>query len=212
MRGILFSQMEPPAELEAEFHDWYETEHIPERLAIDGFRSATRYRALEGEPRYLAVYDLADLDVLQTDAYRSLKEHQSERSERILSSVQGFTRFTAEELADSGPVPPVPVLLVVAFDVPEAEHADLDEWYETEHTELLMRVPGWLRVRRYRVRSADGASWTHLALHDLASRDVLDRPERSIAHDAPGRQEISQRPWFQPGRWIYEVISRVPPD
>jgi hypothetical protein len=211
-RGILFAQMEPPAELESEFNDWYEAEHVPERMAIDGFRSATRYRALEGSPRYLAVYDLDSLDVLEGDAYRSVSERQSDWTKRILGQVQGSARYAGEELADSGPVPPVPVLLVVAFEVPEEDHATLDDWYENEHTELLMRVPGWLRVRRYLVRSARGGSWTHLALHDLASRDVLDRPERSLASDAPIRQELVQRPWFQPGRWIYEVISRQPGD
>ncbi|HYZ03399.1 MAG TPA: hypothetical protein VFA92_18020 [Candidatus Binatia bacterium] len=211
-RGILFAQMDPAPELESEFNDWYEKEHVPERMAIEGFRSATRYRAREGDLRYGAVYDLDSLDVLESEAYRSVSDNQTDWTRRVLGSIRASARYTATELADSGPVPPVPVLLVVAFDVPPEEHAALDEWYETEHTELLMQVPGWLRVRRYLVQSARGGTWTHLALHDLASLDVLDRPERSIAHDAPGRKELSQRPWFNPGRWIYEVISRAPAD
>jgi hypothetical protein len=31
---------EPPAAMEEEFNPWYDTEHLAERLAITGFRSA----------------------------------------------------------------------------------------------------------------------------------------------------------------------------
>ncbi|HEY4279740.1 MAG TPA: hypothetical protein VGM91_16055 [Conexibacter sp.] len=40
--GLLFSQMEPPAGWQDDFHDWYETEHIPGRTAIPGLAAAAR--------------------------------------------------------------------------------------------------------------------------------------------------------------------------
>jgi hypothetical protein len=51
---------------EEEFHRWYDTEHIPCMLKLDGFISASRYqlssRALPGEPsggpRFLAIYEV----------------------------------------------------------------------------------------------------------------------------------------------------------
>ncbi len=59
-----------PSELEDELNRWYDDEHIPERMSVPGFLRARRFRAVEGAPRYLALYDLASVEVLQSDAYK----------------------------------------------------------------------------------------------------------------------------------------------
>jgi len=209
-RGLLFSQMEPPAGSEAEFHDWYETEHIPRRLAIPGFQSAVRYEAASGEPRYLACYFLDDMGALETAAYRSLKADPGERTARILASVEGFTRYVCDEISDTGPARARPgCLSVVAFAVPPHDEAQFEGWYQDEHVGLLMLVPGWLRIRRYRVRSAsfDGPAWTHIALHELTGPEALERPERTAARQGPRREALASLPWFAAsGRWIYRPI------
>lgn len=43
--------------VEREFNEWYER-HIREVVEVPGWNSARRYRCLDGEPRYLALYDL----------------------------------------------------------------------------------------------------------------------------------------------------------
>ncbi|MBV9661633.1 MAG: hypothetical protein JO337_10800 [Acidimicrobiales bacterium] len=51
---------------EEEFHRWYDTEHLPHMLKLEGFVSARRYqlssRALPGEPsggpRFLTIYEV----------------------------------------------------------------------------------------------------------------------------------------------------------
>lgn len=209
MTGLLFSQMEPPEGSEAEFHDWYNHHHIPARMAIPGFASATRYEALEGQPRYLACYFLDDLSALQTPAYQQLKAAPDERTDRMLSSVCGFTRYVCEQISDTGMPESDPALLyVVTFGVPDAEEAEFEGWYADEHVPLLMQVPGWLRVRRYRSRpGGDGPPWTHFALHEIADADALARPERAAARDTPRRGALASRPWFEnTGRWLYRPI------
>ena len=52
-----------PAEHEAEFNNWYDTEHIPLLAAVPGVLRARRFLAAEGKPRYIALYDLADASV-----------------------------------------------------------------------------------------------------------------------------------------------------
>jgi len=54
MNGLLLVTMEPTAAMQEEFNDWYDQEHIPERIALPGFLSATRWVCLQGWPRYLA--------------------------------------------------------------------------------------------------------------------------------------------------------------
>lgn len=209
MKGMLFSQMEPPPELEDEFNEWYDEEHIPQRLALPGFGRALRYRETEGERRYLAVYEIDDMAVLSTPEYQRLKQEPGERTARMLASVSGFTRYLCDHVSTEGvESTPHRYLSVVAFAVPEAEHAVVDDWYETEHSEMLLRAQDWLRVRRYEVGSGDGPSWTHLALHELASLDALASEERAAAGRAPKRVALSDRPWFtSAGRWVYERIT-----
>jgi len=57
---------------EDEFNRWYDQEHLPERAAIPGVLSARRFKALKGNPKYLAVYELENPDVLKSPAYRSV--------------------------------------------------------------------------------------------------------------------------------------------
>jgi hypothetical protein len=210
--GLLFSQMEPPAGWEDDFRDWYETEHIPARMAIPGFASAVRYEAIEGEPRYLACYFLDDMGALDTPEYLRLKAEPGERTERMLASVHGFTRYICDQTSDTGAIDEEPgALFAVGFAVPEDGRAEFDGWYEDEHIGLLMQVPGWLRVRRYTVRPGSaGPPWTHLALHELRSTEALGRPERAAARDTPRRHELTRHPWFSDsGRWTYRPIHRA---
>jgi hypothetical protein len=209
VKGLLFSQMEPPPGWEADFHDWYNTEHIPVRMALPGFSSAVRYEAIEGEPKYLACYFLSDLAELESPAYRRLKTDPGERTARMLGNVRGFTRYTCDELSDTGEnTEPSRYLQVVAFSVPDGARAEFEGWYAEEHVPMLMKADGWLRVRRYAVRpGGDGPAWTHLALHELRDPAVLDSPERAAARDTPRRAALAANDWFgRSGRWLYRAI------
>lgn len=42
------------------FNRWYNEVHVPEILACPGWRSARRYRSVDGDPVFLAVYELDD--------------------------------------------------------------------------------------------------------------------------------------------------------
>ncbi|MGP4110596.1 hypothetical protein ACTWP5_06730 [Streptomyces sp. 4N509B] len=204
MQGMLFSQMEPPPGREEEFHAWYDEEHIPARLAISGFAAASRYEVVDGSPRWLAVYELSDMAALATPEYRTLKTDPSDRTRDMLSSVTGFTRFTCTLVSDSGPAGDHTHLAVVAFAVPEEDEERFDDWYETEHSPLLLRAADWLRVRRYRVVDGDGGPWTHFAVHELASAEVMDSPERAAARRGPKRAPLAEKEWFgDSGRWLY---------
>ncbi len=86
--GFLLVMMQPPASLEEEFNAWYDTEHVPERLAVPGFRTAIRFVCLDGHPRYLAMYDLDDRAVLDSDAYMAVSgDRFSPWTRRVTSRV-----------------------------------------------------------------------------------------------------------------------------
>lgn len=88
-KGFLLVLMQPPPALEEEFNDWYDTEHIPERQAVPGFETALRFVCLDGHPRYLAMYDLTSLDVLDSEAYQRVSgENFSPWTKRVTARVR----------------------------------------------------------------------------------------------------------------------------
>lgn len=57
------------AEAIAEHDDWHTHEHLPERLSIPGFLRGTRWVAVQGQPRYCVLYEVADLATLRSPAH-----------------------------------------------------------------------------------------------------------------------------------------------
>lgn len=88
-KGFLLVLMQCPPTLEDEFNAWYDTEHLPERLAVPGFETAQRFVCLDGNPRYLAMYDLARHEVLETPDYLKVAYDQSSPwTKRVTSRVR----------------------------------------------------------------------------------------------------------------------------
>ena len=97
--GLLLATMEPPPTIEEEFQDWYDTEHFPERRDCDGFVTAGRYLCVDGWPKYLALYDLADTNVLRGPAYAAIAVHRySPWTHRIMAKVWGQYRADARQV------------------------------------------------------------------------------------------------------------------
>jgi hypothetical protein len=56
---------------EDEFNRWYDEEHVPEKRAAPGFRSARRFKHHTEPHRYLALYEIDDPDVVTSPEYMS---------------------------------------------------------------------------------------------------------------------------------------------
>ena len=98
-KGFLLVTMDPPPNVEEEFNDWYDTEHVPDRLAIEGFESGRRFVCVSGWPKYLALYDLREIGVLESEAYRKLSWGSfSPWTKRILNKVKGQYRASGDQI------------------------------------------------------------------------------------------------------------------
>ena len=74
--GLLMVWTDIDPEFEAEFNRWYDEEHLARLLQVPGFLSAGRYCALKGGPKYLAMYELEDHNVLRSAAYLDTVKYQ----------------------------------------------------------------------------------------------------------------------------------------
>lgn len=70
-------------------------------------------------------------------------------------------------------------MLVIMTDIPAADEAEFNRWYDREHTQERVAIPGFLNARRWvRVR---GDAPQYLALYETGSFDVLSSPPYKAA-------------------------------
>lgn len=104
-RGLLLVMIDIEPEHEADFNRWYEQEHFPERLNCPGFLSARRFMAVEGGPKYLAIFDLENPEVLESEAYKAILG-PSEWTKRVESNFTSRVRNVYVEIPPGGPEAP----------------------------------------------------------------------------------------------------------
>jgi len=76
---FVWSDIDP--DHETDFNQWYDREHMEERVRIPGFTGARRYRAVSGSARrYLALYRASSLADFTSDAYRKAFTKQTQWS------------------------------------------------------------------------------------------------------------------------------------
>ncbi|GAB3564693.1 hypothetical protein GCM10027445_08960 [Amycolatopsis endophytica] len=183
--GLLYVLSEPGGVAEEEFHDWYDTEHAPARVRVPRIHSGHRYRALDGaRPSWLAWYEL-DLAALTSPEY-DIVRRRSPREQSVVSRLETLDR-RVYELTDSwGSVEgPAPVVVSVALS---GDADALGEWYRDEHAPLLLGLPGWHRIRRY--RRVEGSGPDVLAFHEIAGVDLFDDPLYLHATSTPWRERV----------------------
>ncbi|HEV7666790.1 MAG TPA: hypothetical protein VGQ62_24865 [Chloroflexota bacterium] len=182
--------MNPPLESEAAFNAWYDDEHVPNRVGLDGFLSAKRFAAAEpAGPRYLATYELESLDVLAGEPYRNVVAERSARERDMLARIPLIDRRVYEPVLDGEPwTAEPPYVLLVAMTPRVGGEDDFVSWYREEHIRLLLAVRGWRRVRLFRQLEGDGPAF--LAVHELESPNVFDEPAYQAAISTPWRGRI----------------------
>jgi hypothetical protein len=82
-KGLLLVMIDVEPEHEEDFNRWYREEHYPERMACPGILTGRRFIALEGEPKYLAIYDLESPEVLDGPDYQKIAA-PSEWAQKLL--------------------------------------------------------------------------------------------------------------------------------
>ncbi len=54
---------------EEEWNKWYNEVHLPEIVDCPGFRRARRFVAVDGSPKYIAIYDIDSKKALETTEF-----------------------------------------------------------------------------------------------------------------------------------------------
>jgi hypothetical protein len=187
--GLLGGGFDFSATNEDEFNEWYDAEHVPERLRIPGFINAVRWIGVDNPKLSLAIYDLENLDVLQKPEYKAVSpEHFSPWAKRLLvRQCKRLCRFNAEQMGDGRAAPDsAAALMVFATNVAPGAEGDFNDWYDTEHIPRLSKLPGLLMARRFKAAGpsiAGSADRKYIATYHLTSPDVCESAEWKEAAD-----------------------------
>ncbi|CAG8975604.1 hypothetical protein HYALB_00006811 [Hymenoscyphus albidus] len=227
--GLLYVTMQPKAGLpESQFHDWYNNEHGPTRLRLDFCANGFRYRAndlggetpSEGKPEWMAMYDITDMSELTKETYLRLRGPPSKtpREAETMAQIKVDRKlydFVAgreseefkkmEEVKNEGQGNVV-VAVFLKLHPGDGMLEKLDKWYWEEHVDMLAKVPGWLRSRRFVTSTIDpDAPTEYVGLHEYTPQNGLGGPEFKASTSTPWKAEIMSNVVKDKQRRVYNL-------
>ena len=211
-RGIFLVYVDIEAKDAKEFNEWYNTEHLPELLAVPGILAAARYEAVKGGPKYLACYELDNMAVMHTPAFTN--RPRTPWGQRVSPSVIGtnLTRIVGEQIyPDRIEMPErdmAPVLQIGRMSVPAEADAEWNAWYNNEYIPGYRKVPGVIYARRYRVHEGTSGYTT---VYEFASTAVPESAEwkEQQQHSSSNSPRMRQAMTHAPGS--AGVYTRIDP-
>jgi hypothetical protein len=200
--GLLAVWTDIAPEAEAEFNDWYNTEHIPQLLGVPGFLTGRRYEAVEGKPKYLALYELTDVSVLKGDAFCQVREMPTEWTKKMRPLFRNTTVAAYQQIFAHGtqPVQPAEFVLSVRLNTPAEKEKEFNDWYNIDHVPALVGVPGVYCARRYVSVDSDPK---YLAVYQMNEAGIPKTPAWDKARNSEWTERI--RPYLKDLR---AVVSR----
>lgn len=167
-----------------EFNDWYDNEHVPLRMQFPEFHNGFRFTSADHvRPRWMATYEV-EAGFLETDRYGWLRSHRSEREQDVVHRLPTLDRRIYDQIRDYGELHGLPRYQVVV-GMTSTDEAGLLDWYDEEHVPLLLQIPGWHRVRQFRLREGSGEAL--LAIHDIDDPALFNTTQWKVATSTPRR-------------------------
>jgi hypothetical protein len=152
-----------------DFVAWHNREHIAERVGIEGFRRGRRGRAVAGGPRFLTLYEVEDVGVLDGEAYLARLNAPSAWTQRVLPQFRNTARSLCRVETSIGAG--VGGALATLRWAEEAElGGDRLEWFNVAVRDMLAAQGELTGV--HLLRRESGASGQDMAERRLRTEDV----------------------------------------
>ena len=133
-----------PAEAEADFNDWYDREHLRERAEVPGFIRARRFAAISGEPKYIALYETQNAEVMRSESYLRFKRTRDARTMHFTRLFRNTIKATCDVTARAG-VGEGAFLVVLPITVDAARRAAFRDWAGNDFLEACRPRASWRR-------------------------------------------------------------------
>jgi hypothetical protein len=163
-QGAITIWQDARPEARAEFFEWHNREHIPERVGIAGFLRARRWAAIDGAPEFFTLYETADAQVHTSAGYLQRLNNPSPWTRRfapnMVNNIRSLCRVAYSAGAGQGGL-----LVTLRYDVTaEAEPAQLRLLIEQILPKLVEQP---------------GITAAHLCLADKAASSIQTEEKKS---------------------------------
>lgn len=206
--GLMLVGADVPADKEADFNKWYQEEHLQELMGVPGILNAARYEATKSGPKYLAVYELESVDVVNTDAFKN--RPRTEWGSKVSPSLIGTNFFNlvldmihpnalTDDIANSDMAN---ALQIGRMDVPPANDDEWNKWYSGVYVPNYEKCPGVIRGRRWRVIKGEPQ---YATVYEFEDENVSETEEwlkqREIHPDNERMRDVMTHAAGSPGIW-----------
>ncbi len=106
-----------------EFNRWYQDEHVFDRLRVPGFRTARRYRAIDAQPAYMALYECESIEVLSSERYLERLANPTDWTRKIMPSFRNMLRSACRQTWSVGDGMGGSAIVIQCKPAPGREHA-----------------------------------------------------------------------------------------
>ena len=142
-KGLLMTFTEVPSDLEDDFNEWYNREHLDERINIPGFRRARRYQGIDAGIKYFTTYEAQASDNIASPDYLGVLKDQTAWSLAIMPQFSKWHRMPCRVVADHTHGMGAALCLMRLF--PDPDKADeLAAWLNGGILTELNKAPGIL--------------------------------------------------------------------
>ncbi len=206
--GLMLVGADIPPEKEADFNKWYQEEHLQELLGVPGILNAARYEATKSGPKHLAVYELENVDVVNTDAFKN--RPRTEWGSRVSPSLIGTNFFNlvldmihpsalTDDIAGSDMAN---ALQIGRMGVPAANDDEWNKWYSGVYVPNYEKCPGVIRGRRWRAVKGEPRYATVYEFEDENVSETAEWMKQREIHPDNGRmRDIMTHADGSPGIW-----------
>jgi hypothetical protein len=190
---------------QASFNRLYQHDVLPELRKVRGVLRVARYQTESGrDPRYLALYEIADRNVVASPEWIAASE-KTHWLDRLLPFVMNrhdgiYARIGGNAKLTYG----TRYVLCVSIDI-EAHKEDLmNRLYDAEHIPLLLQLPGVVNVVRYRATQGNPR---YLAIYEIEHPEIPTTREWAVASDT-GRWKLEVKPYtYNRSFVVYEAMN-----
>ena len=179
-KAVLHVRLDTKPELEDDLRKFLAEEKLPQMLSLPGFLSARLFHGIAsagqgmpgtlkdwvpGHHRWLAMVELEDERVLQSQEYLQARRQLSATAKRLMPQVNVTRNVYRQQFPERGALlagggasaqqPVGEVTLMVLANAEPEWHKEIDRWYDENHLPHKMTLPGHISGRRL-LRVTDG--------------------------------------------------------
>lgn len=91
-KGIMAFWTDIAPRAENDFNEWYNRQHLLERVDVPGFRNGARYQSVGGKPKYFTFYEADEVGTFQSRAYKRRLNSPTDWTRKVMPKMRDVTR------------------------------------------------------------------------------------------------------------------------